>query len=103
MERPHRANREASVTMDTLPGVEADLYLQAFALRVMAPGAGKRATLEEDYRADARTVVQSVPLDRKDQWVTKRMHRPGCLHVSSALAAYYFAPHLRCWVVHRYC
>ena len=43
------------------------LPLAPLALRVMAPDAGKRAPLEEDHGAYARTVVQGVSLDLEDQ------------------------------------
>ena len=56
----------ALLAADALRGLVGQLRLGGDALGVAAPLAAQRAALEEDVRADARTVVAAVALDVQD-------------------------------------
>jgi len=57
--------------MPSIPGHRTQVPRRCASLRIMAPHAPKWATLEKDDATDARTVVQRIPFDFKDE---RRLH-----------------------------
>jgi hypothetical protein len=54
------------VAIPALGGIEQDFRSGFLTLRVMAPGAGKRAAFEKNGGPDARPVVEGVALQIGD-------------------------------------
>jgi hypothetical protein len=61
-----RAGLEAEAAVNTLVLQEGELLPGADALGVVAPLTSKRTALEEDSRADSRSVMDGEPLDVED-------------------------------------
>ena len=54
-------------TANTFPWEKGDLHLRILSLRTVTKHTPKRTAFEEDYAANTRTILKTVPLDINDE------------------------------------